>query len=749
MEILMPTLKPLSLSLIIASLTSSYAYAEHSNDSIILEKVTISEQQLRPLFNQTASLSENEINALQSSVSDSAQLLKGLPGVSLYGAGGVSSLPAIHGLADDRLRIKVDGMDLISACANHMNPPLSYINPTNVSSIKLYAGVSPVSMGGDSIGGTVLVVSSQPEFAQSAGEVIKKGELGAYYRSNGDVRGGNIAATLATQDLSLSYNGSTAKGNNYDAGGNFKPAGLAAVDRGWLDGDEVGSTSYEATNHALGIAIHSDNHLLQLKLGYQNIPYQGWPNQRMDMVENKSSQINFMHKGRFDWGTIESSIYSENTNHKMQFGEDKQYLYGNAPGMPMETEGDNKGVSVKTEIILSQRDLMRIGTDIQHYKLDDYWEASGTGGMSPNTFWNINNGERDRYGVFAEWEADWSSQWMTLAGIRYENVRMDSGDVQGYSTMFGGADSVNFNNASRAKSDDNFDITLLTQFRPTDTQTYELGYAQKTRSPNLYERYSWSTHGMAMRMVNLAGDGNGYVGNLELDPEIAHTLSLTADWHDAEQQDWNVTLTPYISYVDDYIDASRCSVNGTAMMMGAACTAANQTREDGFVYLKYQNQSARLYGLDITLYKIIFKSSDKGSLSATANINYVHGENSDTGDKLYNIMPLNGLFTLEHSMNSWRNSIEWKLVSSKDELNAERNEIATSGYGLINLRTSYEFKQARFDFGVENLFDRLYSDPLSGAYIGQGKTMSGTGVAWGTTVPGMGRSVYAGMTLKF
>ena len=43
--------------------------------------------------------------------SDTAKLLLQVPGVSLYGAGGVPSLPAIHGLADDRVRIKVDGMD--------------------------------------------------------------------------------------------------------------------------------------------------------------------------------------------------------------------------------------------------------------------------------------------------------------------------------------------------------------------------------------------------------------------------------------------------------------------------------------------------------------------------------------------------------------------------------------------------------------------------------------------------------------
>ncbi|MDH5357985.1 MAG: TonB-dependent receptor [Gammaproteobacteria bacterium] len=742
----MPRIKSLALFLIIVSGLPAYSYAEHSHDSVALAKVTISGQTLDALLNQTGLLNQDEIDALQSSVTDTAQLLDGLPGVSLYGAGGVSSLPALHGLADDRLRIKVDGMDLVSACANHMNPPLSYINPANVDNIQLYAGLSPVSMGGDSIGGTILVESTPPAFAQSPDEVLTKGELGAYYRSNGDVRGGNISTSLATDHLSINYNGSTAKANNYSAGDDFKPAGSAASDRGYLDGDEVGSSSYESNNHSIGVALHQDNHLLQLKLGYQNIPYQGWPNQRMDMVENKSNQVNLMYKVTFDWGLLETALYSEKTHHKMQFGEDKQYLYGTASGMPMETEGDNVGFSLKTEITLSEHDLVRLGTDIQQYKLDDYWEASGTGSMSPNTFWNINNGERDRYGLFAEWESAWTTKLSTLAGIRYETVKMDAGDVQGYSSMFSMADRVAFNNSGHEKTDDNFDITLLSNYRPSASQTYEIGYAQKTRSPNLYERYSWATHSMAMRMVNLAGDGNGYVGNINLEPEIAHTISATANWHDAAQQNWNVTLTPYLSYVNDYIDTSRCKVNG--VMMGG-CSAGNQTLTDGFVYLRYQNQSARLYGIDASAYKTFIDSTDIGTLITKANVNYVRGKNRDTGDNLYNIMPLNAKFSIEHNLNRWKNTVEWEVVSAKDDVNAERNEVGTSGYGLLHLRTSYEWKQARFDLGIENVFDRFYSAPLAGAYLGQGMTMSGTGVEWGTTVPGVGRSIYAGTTFKF
>ena len=48
------------------------------------------------------------IQALRPATSDTASLLRNVPGVSLYGAGGVSSLPSIRGLADDRIRIKVE-----------------------------------------------------------------------------------------------------------------------------------------------------------------------------------------------------------------------------------------------------------------------------------------------------------------------------------------------------------------------------------------------------------------------------------------------------------------------------------------------------------------------------------------------------------------------------------------------------------------------------------------------------------------
>jgi iron complex outermembrane receptor protein len=88
-------------------------------------------------------------------------------------------------------------------------------------------------------------------------------------------------------------------------------------------------------------------------------------------------------------------------------------------------------------------------------------------------------------------------------------------------------------------------------------------------------------------------------------------------------------------------------------------------------------------------------------------------------------------------------------VEAKKQVSQVRDELRTGGYCLLNLRSSYDWKWARLDAGVENVLDKFYALPLGGAYVGQGMTMSGNGVPWGIPVPGMGRSFYTALTVKF
>ena len=92
-----------------------------------------------------------------------------------------------------------------------MNSPLSYIDPNNVNSVSVMAGITPVSMGGDSIGGTIQADSATPEFAKLGECPLLRGQAGTYYRSNGNAFGLNLSTMAANEYFSLRYSGSLAK----------------------------------------------------------------------------------------------------------------------------------------------------------------------------------------------------------------------------------------------------------------------------------------------------------------------------------------------------------------------------------------------------------------------------------------------------------------------------------------------------------------------------------------------------------
>lgn len=676
---------------------------------------------------------------------DTASVLTQIPGLEVFGAGGVSSIPTLHGLADDRLRIKVDGMDLVSACANHMNPPLSYIDPNNIGSIEVYTGITPVSVGGDAVGGSIVVNSPAPQFAKSGEGLLSGGQVGAFYRSNGNAQGANVRAFVATETVSVGYSAAHAQAGNYDAAQDFKLAAPSASVAA-PSAREVGSTMYMAKNQMASVALRADHQTLELKVGQQNIPYQGFPNQRMDMTRNTSDQANLNYNWQAGWGVLSARVYSENTRHTMNFLENKRSTPASL-GMPMDTEGKNLGLLIKADVEVSEHETLKVGTELQRYRMNDWWDPISTtpGMMAPNVFWNVRDGQRDRLDLFAEWDKQWSAQWFSQLGLRNSAVTMDTGAVQGYNNnagMGGYGDPSNpgsipgaFNALDRKKVDNNVDFSALMRYTMDERRTIEGGFSRKARSPNLYERFAWSTNNnMVMNMINWFGDANGYVGNINLKPEIANTLSASAKWSDAGQTQWGMQVTSYYTQVEDYIDAVPCAT------VGKTCP----TRNDKFVNRSFANQSARIYGLDISGFLPISGSSATwGSWSATGMLSYVRGKNTVTDDNLYNIMPINAKLALVQKLGNWTNTAEAHWVAPKTEVSAVRNETQTSGYGVFNVRTSYQWKRARLDMGVDNLFNKLYAEPLSGAYYGQ------RGSVWGVPVPAPARSVNLGFTMQF
>lgn len=647
--------------------------------------------------------------------SDTAALLSGHSGFSVYSAGGVSGLPVLRGLADDRIKIRIDGAEITSACGNHMNAPLSYIDPTQVRVANVMAGITPVSMGGDSIAGTINISSTQPVFAKTGAGILTMGDASILSRSVDNSLTTNVSGTVASDRLSLNYSGAQAQGDSYKDG----------------NGHKVLDTLYKSSNQSVTLGAQGDGNLWILKVGEQTIPYQGFPNQYMDMTGNHGVFANLGYNGEFAWGKLEAKVYWQDTRHKMGFFTQEK------PGnMPMDTHGRDIGYTFKAELPLKDGDTLRLGNEYHRFTLNDWWPPlAGSMMMGPKTYVNINDGARDRFALFAEWESKLNQQWSSLLGVRHESVKTDTGNVQDYGCgMMCAMDTAAanaFNARSHDKRDNNIDLTALFRYEPVRTASYEFGYARKTRSPNLYERYSWGAGTMAQTMIGWFGDANGYTGDIDLKPEVAHTISATADWHDAGTSAWDVKLTPFYTYVKDYIDVDPL---GTYMSMAGYTKAL----------LKFANHDAHLYGVNLVWHTPVWETPSYGSGDFKGKFDWTRGRRNDGGD-LYHIMPPNLTLGLEQQLKAWTNSVELLLVAAKSDVDVRRLEDQTSGYALVNIGTRYQLSNGvSVLVGVRNLFDRNYALPLGGVNIAAASAGGQIG-----SLLGQGRSIDVGLKLRF
>ncbi len=654
---------------------------------------------------------------------NTAELLAESPGVSLHGNGELATIPFLHGLGDERSKIVVDGMTISSACPNHMNPTLSYVAPEQAAQVTVLAGITPVSLGGDSLGGTISVQSPAPVFSERGGTLKERGNFTSYYRSNGDNWGGSLNEWIASEHFGIGYVGFFTTTDDYADGA----------------GHKVTSTSAQSTDHALTLAAQSGRNLFLAIATFHHTPLEGFVNAYMDMTHNNANSLNLRYRRTLTEGFLEARFYWQNTHHQMNFLQDKLAVYGMGASMPMLTHGRDLGYSVRYESALGARHSFRAGNELHRFRLDDWWPpvAGMAPMMGPNTFVNINNGRRARLGTYAEVFSHWNSRWSTLIGVRNDSVWSDAGNVQGYcNASWTGmmpcsytADAAAFNAESHAKTDVNVDLTTLARYESNEHAAFEFGYARKNRSPNLYERYTWSTGMMASSMIGWFGDGNMYFGNVALKAETGNLLSGTLQLHGKTPKPWEVKLTPHLNYIQNYIDVNVVPTMGGMSMLPL---------------LRFANHDARIYGADLSSSATLWSSDGAGTGKLSGTGAWLHGTRTDRNTPLYQMMPLNLRLAFDEEVKGLSAGFGAEMVDRKSDLDPSRMELHTPGYALFNLHAAYKSKVLQGAFRVDNLFNRLYELPLGGNNI---DIYNATGTM--TAVTGRGRSVSVNLTAKF
>jgi iron complex outermembrane receptor protein len=623
---------------------------------------------------------------------DAADLLRLEPGLAVVRNGQQTGILQMRGLSGDRVKILVDGMTLTPACPNHMDPPLHYVNPRAVEKVEVIAGITPVSQGGDSLAGTVNLESTGPLFPTNQPSLYQ-GQIGGFYRGANDGYGFSAEGSAADQKAAIGYSGTWQEGNDLK-----------------FPGGTVRDTGYETQQHLAEISARGDGKLWTADGGFGRTRDSGTPALPMDMIKDDSYRVGLRHLGDYAPGQLEARVYFHQIDHLM----DNFSLRPVATNMArMQSPAKSEDMGLRTALTTT-KDIhtVRAGMEVLHNNFDAYQQNVVTGARQDT----LNENQRSRLGLFAEWQGNWDSPWTTLAGVRSDTVWSSAEAIEQWFPP-ANADRLAFNNADRDQVDANVDATFAVRFTPEQHQSYELGIARKNRAPSLLERYLWTPLSASAGQA----DGRTYLGNTELESETSHQIAATGLWYG---RTWQLKISPFYNWVHNYIQG----------------TPIARLDASGRPVLQFQNFD------DVQLYGVEAQGELKllSWLTAEGNLSYVRGENLDTDDNLYRIAPLHGLVALRAQYAGWTAGAEVEMANEQNQVARYNGELPTPGYALLHLRLGYTLAQRyELSVGVENVLDKEYSDHLGGV-----NRVLGSDVPVGAHLPGAGRFAYVSLNIR-
>jgi iron complex outermembrane receptor protein len=273
---------------------------------------------------------------------------------------------------------------------------------------------------------------------------------------------------------------------------------------------------------------------------------------------------------------------------------------------------------------------------------------------------------------------------------------------------------------------------LLRISRPMNDQlSWRAAISRKSRAPGYLERFAWlptpASGGLA--------DGNTYVGDLDLDAEVATALEAGFDFASPRAY---LRPTVHVSWIDDYIQGTPAEpvtpgVVDTPLEMVSAMNGDPTP-------LRFSNVEAKLYGLDADFG---YALSDSWRIDGVFSL--ARGERTDIDDDLYRIAPARLRTGLTYEAASWSGTLEGVAVAEQNRVSAENSEAATPGYVIVNAYVQIDLhEQLTVSAGAENLLDQRWRDHLGGY-----NRNSGLGIPVGERLPGAGAGVWMRLNAQF
>jgi len=626
--------------------------------------------------------------------SDAADYLKTIPGFSAIRSGGSNGDPVLRGLFGSRLMLLADGGQMIGACPGRMDAPSSYISPETYDVLTVTKGPQTVIWGPGASAGVVRF-DREPE---------RFGELGARLHASVLV-GSNgrfdrvIDGAVGDQQGYLRVIGNRSRSDDYENGdGRTIPSRWdkwnGDVALGWTpDAD----TLIELT------AGRGDG---EARYGGRGMDGSQFARESLGLRIERSNLGGVLDK-------VEAKVYYNYADHimdnfRLRVPDPTSMMSG-----PMAAQVDRRTLGARLAATWTWEEVELItGIDAQR---SEHRQRSSTGGMMGMPYIDADRYSWDKdavmhsYGAFAE--ATWSlaERDRLILGARLD--RASAKDFRpSFSSMMGMGMPVPNPTAGKTRAE-----TLPSGFvryehdldGPPTTVYAGIGHVQ--RFPDYWELFSAGLNGPA-------GSDNAFDG---IRPEKTTQLDIGIQYQGEALQAW---ASAYAGQIRDYI---LFDYRG----MG--------TRAD--------NVDARIMGGELGM-GYAFTDNWK----ADASLAYAWGKNSSDGEALPQMPPLEARLGLSYQRDDWSVGALWRLVDEQSRIAEGRGNVVgqdlddSAGFGVFSLNSAYQVtRQVKLSAGVDNLFDKHYSEHLNLAGD------AGFGFPADTRIDEPGRTYWARVDMSF
>lgn len=641
----------------------------------------------RPLKNPFVSVTDPKTPRQPLPASDGADYLKTVPGFSAIRSGGTNGDAVLRGMFGSRLNLLANGAPTQGACPGRMDAPSSYVAPESYDKVTVIKGPQTVLYGPGASAGTVLFERETPRF-DTAGAHVDASVMGATNGRNDE----NLELAAGNPDVYARANANKSHAQDYrDGNGQSVPS---AWDKWNAD-------------IALGMTPDADTKIeLDVGTGDGHARYAG---RSMDGVRFKRDSVALRFEKQHLNSVIrkiEAQVYYNAFEHRMD-----NYTLRETPSGSMAMASDVRrrtaGARVAATLDLGDNLQGIAGFDAQSNWLD---ARSAMGLQSPSGLPWTPSAHMTNYGLFSELTWDASETQRVVAGLRLDRAAATDERTSTRAAMAAMSMPNPTANETRTRVLPGGFIRYEQTARAVPL-TWYAGVGHTERFPDYWELFSPSN--------GPANSANAFAG---IKPEKTTQFDIGAHYRNDAVDAW---ISAYAGYVDDFI----LFTYGT----GANANVSQAT-----------NVNAQILGGE---FGATWRMSAGWKFGMSAA--YAWGRNASSGEPLPQIPPLDLRLNADYAWRAWSVGSLWRIVAPQRRYAMHEGNVVgqdfgpSAGFGVVSLHAQYDLdKRTQLSIGVDNLFDKAYSEHLNLA------GNAGFGYPGGVAVMEPGRTIWGRLRLR-